>query len=151
LFAKERAAKIGFTILLNTVTEFLRRHLERVKALHDLNLREGYGHVYMPYALDRKYPHAGQHWCWQYVFPSSNRSRDPYTRQVRRHHLGETVLQKALKRAIREAGITKAGSCHTFRHSFATLMLEAGYDIRTVQELLGHQEVTTTMISRHMY
>src|SRR5204863_5753211 len=101
-------------------------------------------------ALARKYPQAGKEWAWQYVFPASFRSVDPRSGQERRHHLSESTVQKAVKSAIRKAGIAKSASCHTFRHSFATHLLEAGYDIRTVQELLGHKDVSTTMIYTHV-
>ena len=118
--------------------------------LHELDLREGFGHVYLPYALAKKYPATSREWCRQYVFPARHRSVDPRTGGEQRHRIAETALQKAVKRAVREAGVAKPGSCHTFRHSFATHMIESGYDIRTVQELLGHASVETTQIYTHI-
>ena len=126
------------------------RHLQKVKVIHEQDLAAGYGEVYLPYALARKYPSAPKEWGWQYVFPAPNRSIDPRSGKERRHHLSETSIQKAVKQAIRHASIARNASCHTFRHSFATHLLEQGYDIRTVQELLGHKDVKTTMVYTHV-
>jgi integron integrase len=128
----------------------LREHLLAVKRMYTQDRARGYGHVSLPFALARKYPQASQEWGWQYVFPADRRTRDPRSGHVRRHHIDESGLQKAVRTAAQAADITKQVSCHTFRHCFATHLLQNGYDIRTVQQLLGHKDVKTTMIDTHV-
>lgn len=142
--------KDRYTMLPASAQEPLRRHLDAVRAQHQEDLAQGLGAVALPYSLDRKYPNAPKEWAWQWVFPATTHYVDTETGQRRRHHLHETVLQRAFKEARIRCGLSKPASCHSLRHSFATHLIESGYDIRTVQELLGHRDVSTTMIYTHV-
>ncbi len=145
-----KGEKDRVTVLPDSLIAPLQEHLQHVKRMHQEDLEQGYGTVYLPYALERKYPNAAREWGWQYVFPSSRLSTDPRSGIVRRHHIDESSLQKAVRQAAQRAQIHKHVSCHTLRHSFATHLLQNHYDIRTVQELLGHKDVRTTMIYTHV-
>lgn len=145
-----KGAKDRVTTFPVSIGPLLENHLVRVRAIHDADLARGFGEVYLPHALARKFPTAPKEWGWQYVFPSGSLSTDPLSGVVRRHHIDPSVVNKAIKTAARQAGITKRITSHTFRHSFATHLLQRGTDIRTIQSLLGHNDVSTTMVYTHV-
>jgi integron integrase len=145
-----KGAKDRITMLSESLKGPLQDHLKQVKAVHQQDVADGWGRVQLPNALDRKYPNAPQDWRWQWVFPQDHRWINSKTQEQGRHHMDESLVQKAVRDAVAKAGLTKRATCHTFRHSFATHVLESGYDIRTVQELLGHRDVKTTMLYTHV-
>ena len=151
IFVREaKGEKWRRTLLPKSLLGSLKAQIDLALALHQQDLSEGFGEVYLPYALAKKYPKAPRSPAWQYVFPAPNRAKDPRSDVIRRHHIGEQQVRRSMAKALTEVGIHKKASCHTFRHSFATNLLRAGTDIRNIQELMGHTDVSTTMIYTHV-